>query len=50
MEEDFVPAKKIEEFLVVDSDAERLVERMSKLYLEQATVAPSPTKTNHRPA
>lgn len=50
MEEDFVSAKKMEDFLVVDSDAERLVERMSKLYVEQAAVAPSPTEANHRPA
>ena len=47
MEEDFVSAKKVEDFLVVDSDAERLVERMSKLYVEQG--APSPTEANHLP-
>ena len=45
MEEDFVTAKKLEDFLVVDSNAERLVEKMSKLYSEQVT-----TEGNFSPA
>ena len=49
MEEDFLSAKKIEDFLVVESDAERLVERMSKLCLERTTVAPTPIEANHQP-
>ena len=50
MEEDFVTAKKLEDFLVVDSNVERLVERMSKLYLEQQTTVENHTEANHRPA
>ena len=47
MEDDFVTAQKVEDFLVVDSNAERLIERMSQLYLEQMTVvAPTPTEAN----
>lgn len=46
MEEEFLSVKKLEDILLVDSNPERLVDRMTKQYLERSITTLPPQKND----